>query len=100
MITKMRVWLHDEFKDADADEREDRAWVSPSDHLKDAVKLFAEYQHNSRDGWEWTWPIKVVVHDGEHYWIVVVHREYAPEFWPDKPKPFTMAGDQPQGACT
>ena len=100
MKAKMRVWLHDAFKDADADEREDLAWAAPSDHLKDAVKLFAEHQHNQHDGCEWTWPIKVVVHDGDHYWIVEVHREYMPEFWAGKPKPLAAVGDQQQGACT
>jgi hypothetical protein len=99
---KTRVWLHDEFKDFDAAEREDRAWTASSDGRvggsvrdpREAAKLFAVFFHNRRDGWECTWPIDVVVHDGAHYWIIQVNREMVPEFWAEKPKPLVVAPDE------
>jgi hypothetical protein len=99
----MRAWLHDEFKDFDAEEREDRAWtVSYVDtHIqcvvrdpREAAKLFAVFFHNRRDGWECTWPIDVVVHDGAEYWLVQVNRETVPEFWAEKPKSLVLAPDE------
>jgi len=100
---KMRVWILDEFKDCDEDEREDLSWSVPDrrgilypenawrcDDPREAAKVFAEYFHNQRDGWECTWPIEVVVHDGDRYWIVEVARETVPEFLAAKPKPFAV----------
>lgn len=94
-----RVWLHDEFKECeDEDERDDRAWPvparrgilypensAPCDRPEDAAKQYAAHCHANRDGWEWTWPIDVVVHDGVHYFLVNVERETVPEFWAGKP---------------
>lgn len=99
MPAKMRVWIRDEFEDYDEDERADRAWTvpdrrgilypenaAPCDDPRDAAKQFADYYHAQRDGWESTWPIEMIVHDGDRYWIVEVDRECVPEFSADKPR--------------
>lgn len=91
-----RVWYKEEFDDYDADERDDRAWTAkprwsgdtshePYD-VRDAAKKYADYFHSQRDGWECTWPLEFVVHDGSVYFVVEVERETVPEFVAGKPR--------------
>jgi hypothetical protein len=107
---KMRVWRKDEFDDADDDdERADRAWAvpdrrgilhpqnsAPCDDPRDAAEQYAEYCHARRDGWEWSWPVDFVVHDGERYYVVEVERETVPEFCASKPKDLVLDSATPQ----
>lgn len=103
---KLRVWLYDEFKAYDADEREDCAWKvpdrrgilypetsAPVTDAREAAELYAEYFHNQCDGWESTWPLEFVVHDGEHYFRIEVEREMAPDFHASKPKPLLVGSE-------
>jgi hypothetical protein len=105
---KFRAWIFDEFEDYDEAEREDRAWTVPDRHgilypenaapcesPRDAAEQFADHYHGQRDGWESSWPIEVVVHDGDRYWVVVVHREYVPEFSSDAPRVFVKRAEDP-----
>lgn len=107
-----RVWPKDEFDDADADEREDSAmaleydctiWSAdkrrgervlrcplPIDTARDAARVYADWFHGNRDGWECTWPLEFVVHDGERYFVVEVEREMVPEFLAGKPQPLEV----------
>jgi hypothetical protein len=94
-----RCWLRDEFDGADEDERADQAWVAryrwhgdrflhrDCDDVETAAQWFADHCHSRRDGWEWTWPIEVVVHDGDRYFVVSVDRDMEPVFYSSKPKP-------------
>lgn len=89
-----RVWWHDEFRDCKTDdERDDAAWpvpdrrsffnpdlVTPCEDIEDAAEQYAEYFHNNRDGWENSWPIEFVVHDGRAFHLVSVDRDYDPTF--------------------
>jgi len=97
---KFRVWRLDEFNDYDADEREDNAWTVPDqrgilypensvpcDDVREAAERYADYFHSHRDGWECTWPVEFVVHDGVGYFIVEVEREMVPDFHAGKPTP-------------
>lgn len=99
----LRVWRHDEFTEFDADEREDRAWAPPNQHgvlypenfrvitdVREAAKLYADYCHARRDGWEWSWPVKFVVDDGAAYVVIEVEREHVPEFRAGNPVPLTI----------
>lgn len=54
--------------------------------LDDAAEQFAEHYHNRRDGWESSWPIEFVVHDGTNYHLVEVERRTVPEFHAGMPK--------------
>jgi hypothetical protein len=100
-MSKYRVWWKDEFEQQTDEEREDSAWVArgtesfftpgqfaPPDDAEEAAELYADYFHSDRDGWENTWPIEFVVHDGEKFFIVSVDREYDPVFSASKPKEF------------
>lgn len=97
----MRVWCHDEFKDCKNDEeRDDRAWAVPDtksflyperpgvpcDDVEDAAEQYADHFHSHRDGWESTWPITFVVHDGKGFFLVEVDREFDPTFSAGRPK--------------
>jgi hypothetical protein len=98
---KLRVWYYEEFKDCegDVDCLADRAWPvpdqkpilfagepSPITDVKHAAELYAAHFHNQRDGWECTWPIEFVVHDGEQYFLIEIDREMVAEFWASKPR--------------
>jgi hypothetical protein len=89
-----RVWRKDEFDDATADERTDRAWPvpprfgilnpensAPCNNPQDAAEQYAEHCHSRRDGWEWSWPVDFVVHDGDRYFVVEVDRQMEPAFY-------------------
>jgi len=95
-----RVWWYDEFKDFKTDdERYDHAWTVPDaqsffypdrpgvpcDDVEDAAEKYADYFHSQRDGWENTWPIDFVVHDGEKFYLVDVERGFDPTFAALKP---------------
>jgi hypothetical protein len=98
-VGKFRVWGHDEFKELTTDdERDDRAWPVPDRRgilnpeivtscrdATEAAEEFAAYCHTRRDGWEWSWPVEFVVHDGESFWLVSVERETVPEFNAGRP---------------
>lgn len=80
-----RAWLHDEFTQYDADERDDNAWIAKNcTNPRSAATEFAEYCHARRDGWEWSWPIEVIVDDGSQHWLVEVERETVPEFYANR----------------
>jgi len=96
-----RVWWHDEFKDCKTDEeRDDRAWPvpdtpsflypdrpgTPCDDVEEAAEQYADYFHGNRDGWENTWPLEFVVHDGEKFYLVEVERDFDPTFSAARPK--------------
>lgn len=111
-VKRLRVWLYDEWKDYDADEREDCAWVPPDTKsilypenpgipvtdVEKAAELYAAYFHSQRDGWESTWPIEFVVHDpiANTYVVIEVERETVPEFHASKPR--TLLGPPPTDA--
>ncbi len=101
---RYRVWWEDEFNDYDEAERERRAWVVPDRHgilfpehaapcedVEDAAEQYADYFHSNRDGWENTWPVNFVVHDGARYHLVTVDREYDPTFSAWRPVPLPIA---------
>lgn len=101
-----RVWEKDEFDQQDADEREDAAieiaydsstWSTekrgkklhyryPIDTAERAAEVFADWYHAAREGWESTWPVAFVVHDGDRYVAIEVDRDMVPEFRSGKPK--------------
>ena len=93
-----RVWTLDDFKDATDDERDDSSWVvparrgilnpenfAPCEDARDAAQQFAKHYHYDR-GWENTWPLDFVVHDGEKYYLVSVERDFDPTFSAARPK--------------
>jgi hypothetical protein len=96
-----RVWWHDEFKDFEtAEERDRRAWTVPNtksvlypdgvgipcDDVEEAAEQYADYFHSQRDGYENTWPLEFVVHDGEKFYLVEVERDFDPTFSAARPK--------------
>lgn len=100
---KYRVWWKEEFDQRNAEERETSAWIVPvrrgvlypemiseCDDVDEAAEEYAEYFHNNRDGWENTWPLEFVVHDGTNYFVVEVEREYDPTFSAYKAKPLKV----------
>lgn len=99
MSETYRVWLADEFKQYDEDERHDNSWnpakfrdglSRTAGDAREAAQMFADYCHARRDGWEWTWPIDVIVHDGTQYWQVQVDRETVPEFCAHRPTSYDL----------
>lgn len=111
-MSTFKVWPKDEFDGADADEREDSAMslvydcnvYSPDkrrgervlrcphaiDNARDAARIYADWFHGNRDGWECTWPLDFVVHDGERYFVVNVERDMEPVFMAAKPQPLEV----------
>jgi hypothetical protein len=96
-MSSYRAWRADEFAQYDEDERADNAWDPHKTTLYSALRsprecaeLFADYCHARRDGWEWSWPIDVIVHDGEQYWQVEVSRDMCPEFIGGCAKPYAV----------
>jgi hypothetical protein len=57
----------------------DRDWAMDAD---DAARLYADYCHSNRDGWEWSWPADFMVRDVEANAVhqFSVERETVPEF--------------------
>jgi len=97
MSETYRVWLAEELAQYDEDERADNAWDPHKSTLRstphgprECAEIFADYCHARRDGWEWTWPIDVIVHDGERYWQVEVERAVVPEFIGSYPKSYVV----------
>lgn len=106
MTTTYRVWLKDDFDEGDADERDESAMELRYDYnvytptrigrslrcpcaigdVREAAKVFADFFHAQRDGWECTWPVDFVVHDGAAYFVVEVERDMVPEFRGGKPR--------------
>lgn len=80
-----RVWRAD-------DDEDDYAENYGALSVRDAARLYADYCHRHRDGWEWTWPITFHVRNlttGETFAIEVV-RETVPDFQPGDPMPLVM----------
>lgn len=117
--TEWRVWPKDEFDACrDADERDDGAmelridrsvWSITRigrvlhcpysiDDAGEAAEYYADYFHSQRDGWECTWPIEFVVHDGSAYVVVEVERDMCPEFRGGRPKPL-IVDERPRCTC-
>lgn len=75
-MTVHRVWREDEDEFNDGRSYDD-------DDARDAAKSAADYDHSSRDGWEWSWPVTYLVRNMETLkcYKVEVERESVPEFW-------------------
>lgn len=104
-----RVWPKDEFdqnpKSRDEDAMELRhvrdTWTPtrvgrvlhcpyPINNADKAAELYADYFHSQHDGWECTWPVEFVVHDGSQYFAVSVDRDFDPTFSAGKSKPLEV----------
>lgn len=110
MSATYRVWMKDEFdenpksRDEDAMELrygEHRSWTTTRigrvlhcphsiDDAEEAAEVYADYFHSERDGWECTWPVEFVVHDGAGYFVVSVDRDYDPTFNAAKSAPLEV----------
>jgi hypothetical protein len=106
MPGKFIVWCKDEFYQSDSDEREDsgwkavhpnsrfpslRDWVSPCEDAREAARWYAEHCWSSRDGYEWSWPIDVVVFDGKDYVEINIELDMSPVFRAGKPTAISVA---------
>lgn len=71
----------------DHEDRDDAIRVSALDASGAAGRAGSLF-HAHRDGWEWTWPIDVIVEhfpSGDRY-AITVNREIVPEFWTGRPR--------------
>ncbi len=98
-----RVWWADEFVELKTEEERDaEAWPVPTtrgifdreriiecEDIDEAAERYAEYFLHQRDGYENTWPLTFIVHDGRDYHRVSVELEHEPVFRCSKPEVFT-----------
>lgn len=89
--TRYRVWRPDH--DETEWDAANRGWHYDAFDERSAAEHHAMFCHNTRDGWEWSWPVVFRVKDlatGKEY-DIEVERHTVPAFEAGKPKEVTHA---------